>query len=123
MDNKVVFLGNTGVGKTKWAKSRVGTDVSNYKHIATRGVEVHKIDGCNVWDTAGDPRFIGLADGYYQNADYAVIFFDSTRSGYSLEESRHWASDFLRINPTKSIQYYDVSASSSLGLFWIGLLL
>ena len=53
---------------------------------ATVGVEVHPIVfyttrgpiKFNVWDTAGQEKFGGLRDGYYIQAQCAIIMFDVT---------------------------------------------
>ena len=59
---------------------------------ATIGVEVHPIVfytsrghiKFNIWDTAGQEKFGGLRDGYYIQAQCAIIMFDVTaRSTYN----------------------------------------
>ena len=61
-------------------------------HAATIGVEVHPIVfytsrgpiKFNIWDTAGQEKFGGLRDGYYIQAQCAIIMFDVTaRSTYN----------------------------------------
>ena len=51
--------------------------------------------GFNVWDTAGDQRFTGLADGYYINADAAIFFVDNTAE--SRAQLKRWHRDFRRV--------------------------
>ena len=55
-------------------------------YTATMGVEIHPIVfytsrgpiRFNVWDTAGQEKFGGLRDGYYIQAQCAIIMFDVT---------------------------------------------
>lgn len=84
---KVVLMGPSGVGKTRWVDSHF--DLEDHpqiqsrasKHIPTLGMEVHPIvydeKVClRIWDTAGDPKFGGLRDGYYTNADLGVFVYN-----------------------------------------------
>ena len=56
------------------------------KYVATVGAEVHPMDFTtnrgkiifNVWDTAGQEKYAGLRDGYYIQANCAIIMFDVT---------------------------------------------
>ncbi len=60
MNMKIVFLGESGVGKTSLLR-RVTQDIFTEEHLATIGVDFkiknYEIDGINVktqlWDTAG----------------------------------------------------------------------
>ena len=78
---KLILVGDSAAGKSSWVRSLRSLPPLNV-HIPTMGVEVHPITlpstgGKNVifkfWDTAGDPRFIGLGDGYYINSDCAIV--------------------------------------------------
>ena len=82
---KLILVGDGGVGKSTWTKRHL-TGEFEKKYVATLGVEVHPLIfntnygpiRFNVWDTAGDPKFTGLGDGYYIQADAAVAMFDLT---------------------------------------------
>ncbi|KAK7805094.1 hypothetical protein U0070_010859 [Myodes glareolus] len=84
------------------------------KYVATLGVEVHPlvfhtIRGpikFNVWDTAGQEKFGGLCDGYYIQAQCAIIMFDVT-SRVTYKNVPNWHRDL------KNLQYYDISAKSN----------
>lgn len=89
---KIVLLGRGQTGKTTFVR-RLLTGEYSGSYIATLGVEVHPyrfyVKGkdsvskpiCfNVWDTAGQEKFGGLRDGYYIQADAAVVFLDTQGS-------------------------------------------
>lgn len=83
IQRKLVIVGNGGVGKTSFVK-RVRTAEFEKKYVATLGVEVHPITvdvgqphtvKFTVWDTAGQPKFRGLAEGYFIGAHCAIVMF------------------------------------------------
>lgn len=100
---KLVIVGETRVGKTTFVKRHRVGDFEN-KHVATLGVEVHPLrfytnkgEVCfNVWDCAGDPRFVGLSYGYYIQANCAMVFFDVTNRA-SFERVPHWIEELRRV--------------------------
>ncbi|KPP62622.1 hypothetical protein Z043_119182 [Scleropages formosus] len=71
---------------------------------ATLGVEVHPLvfhtnRGAikfNVWDTAGQEKFGGLRDGYYIQAQCAIIMFDVT-SRVTYKNVPNWHRDLVRV--------------------------
>lgn len=89
---KVIFVGNSGSGKSTIVNILSGnlpTQVPDegarlnarlYKHIPTLGVEVHPIRNSTnthvykVWDCAGKEQFGGLREGYYTGATKVLIF-------------------------------------------------
>ena len=84
MSFKVVVIGPAKVGKTGLVR-RLRNLEPTHNYLATLGVEVHPVKftlnyprGCvseiclSIWDCAGDPKFTGLADGYYIGADLAI---------------------------------------------------
>ena len=86
---KICLIGDAQVGKTTWMNrllkptqdpifSKFEWEEGTYK--PTLGVEVHpfryNFKIYNIWDTAGDERFKGLGQGYYQQCDYFFVFFD-----------------------------------------------
>jgi GTP-binding nuclear protein Ran len=93
---KCVIVGNGGVGKTTLVtKHLTGEFVQVYE--PTLGVEVHPIVfnttkgpiRFNIWDTAGQEKFSGLQDGYYVQADCAIVMFDLT-GVLSYRDSKMW---------------------------------
>ena len=82
---KVIIVGDGGVGKTSLVKRHL-TGQFDEKYIATLGVEVHPMrfetnygQVCfNIWDCAGTEKFGGLRDGYYVQANAAIVMYDVT---------------------------------------------
>lgn len=143
---KLVLIGDGGVGKTVLTKRRK-TGEFEKKYITTMGVEVsnlcfHTSAGeiiFNIWDTAGQEKFSGLGDCYYNDADAAIIMFDVTAKCTYRSVPEYYekfttkcpsASVVLcgnkvdcknrRVNPKDitfhrqvNIQYYDISAKSN----------
>lgn len=67
MANKIVLIGQAGIGKTNYVyQIAYGRCVNNYN--PTLGVEVTpiRINGntYNIWDTAGVEKYKGLGDAY-----------------------------------------------------------
>lgn len=84
---KVILVGDAHVGKTTLVQCVLTGEYSNEhnEYIATLGVEVHPIvhqhpigvfRRFNVWDCAGDPRFGGLGEGYYIQAQIAIVMYN-----------------------------------------------
>lgn len=100
---KVVLIGDGSTGKTAFIK-KLMTGEFERKYVATLGVEVSPlhINGItfNVWDCAGQEKFGGLRDGYYVQADCAIVMFDWS-SEISIKSSQQWIVDFTRVCPGK----------------------
>jgi GTP-binding nuclear protein Ran len=102
---KLVFIGDAQTGKTTFAK-RLRVDEFERKYVASLGVEVHPVDyngvSLYVWDTAGDERYTGLAEGYYIQADAAIVFFSVTNRESYNNVRRHIAA-FKRVCPNAPV--------------------
>ncbi|KAK2959361.1 putative GTP-binding nuclear protein GSP2/CNR2 [Blattamonas nauphoetae] len=102
---KVILLGDGAVGKTTWIKRHL-LGVFESKYISTIGVEVHPLVfqtnrgqvNLNVWDTAGQELYGGFRDGYYANADAALLIFDVTNK-QSYNHVDTWYRALRRICP------------------------
>ena len=117
------------------------------KYVAISNVEVHPLVfhtnrgliKFNVWDTAGQEKFGELRDGYYIQAQCAIIMFDVT-SRITYKNVPDWHRDLVRVcenilivlcgskvdikdrkvkaksivfHQKKKLQYYDIFAKSS----------
>uniref|UniRef100_A0A8C1W8A2 GTP-binding nuclear protein Ran n=1 Tax=Cyprinus carpio TaxID=7962 RepID=A0A8C1W8A2_CYPCA len=143
---QLVLVGDGGTGKTTFVKRHL-TGEFEKKYVATLGVEVHPLVfhtnrgpiKYNVWDTAGQEKFGGLRDGYYIQAQCAIIMFDVT-SRVTYKNVPNWHRDLVRVcenipivlcgnkvdikdrkvkaksivfHRKKNLQYYDISAKSN----------
>lgn len=106
---KLILAGDGCSGKTTFLKrlmeERMEGSKMDPKYIATLGVSVHPlklvIDGeeyiFNCWDTAGQPKFGGIREGYYVNGQMVLVFVDlSNPSGIGFVYS-DWYEDVKRV--------------------------
>ncbi|XP_037843985.1 GTP-binding nuclear protein Ran-like [Chlorocebus sabaeus] len=142
---KLVSVGDSGTGKTTFVKRHLTGEFE--QRIATLGVEVHPLVfhtnrgpiKFHVWDTAGQDKFGGLRDGYYNQAQRAITMFDVT-SRVTYKNVSTWHRDQVRVcenisimlcgnkvdiknrkvkaksivfHRRKNLQYYDISAKSN----------
>ena len=91
---KLVVVGDSGVGKTSFV-SRLCNGSFTRKHIPTDGVSVVEFDHFSdeqthfsIWDVAGS-KHVGIADGYYIQADCAIIIVDMTKSNPFANTNNH----------------------------------
>ncbi|KAL4103025.1 hypothetical protein PRIC1_006762 [Phytophthora ramorum] len=101
--NKIVLLGNSGVGKTNLI-SRLHKGEFNEDFASTIGVEflTHaiKVDNADVkaqiWDTAGQERFHAMMSTYYRKAAGALLVFD-VGNRTSLLDVERWLDQLLNV--------------------------
>jgi len=94
---KVSLIGETGSGKTAFIeKLKYGQPIMHYGgRKYTLGVDVSPYDytyennkfRLNLWDCAGDNRYLGLAKNYISNSDLVMIF------GNNKAEFENWITD------------------------------
>ena len=102
---KLVLVGDGGVGKTTFVKRHQNGEFER-KYVPTLGVQVSQLTFqtsagllCfNVWDTAGQERFGGLREGYYLEANCAIVMFDVT-SPATYRNVPTWHRDLIRVCP------------------------
>lgn len=100
---KVVFIGDSGVGKTSIVQ-RIKTSKFDGNFDSTIGAsaitkEIQTPQGMitlNIWDTAGQERYRSLIQTYARNASAAVICFDLT-SLQSFQSLNSWVADIRNI--------------------------
>lgn len=80
---KIVLIGASGVGKTSIIQ-RFGYDSAPVDYKSTIGVDFvikkiqvnGKLVKCQVWDTAGQEKFLAVTRSYFKNADAIMACFD-----------------------------------------------
>ena len=105
---KFIVIGSSGVGKTSILK-RLIDDQFSPDNVSTIGVEymstVVEIDGqavkLQIWDTAGQEVYRGLAPMYYCNACIAIIVYDVTKPE-QIDSVSYWI-DILHQNVGDSV--------------------
>jgi Ras-related protein Rab-32 len=93
---KVLLLGGKKIGKTKFLKKLSNNYKLSNDYAPTIGVDVTTKDiicdnkkiRLNIWDTAGDSRFLGLKEMYYLGADLAIIFRNSLNDSHLIFENK-----------------------------------
>ncbi|ELA41876.1 small GTP-binding protein domain protein [Vittaforma corneae ATCC 50505] len=97
---KIVFLGNTAVGKTTlitqylYSKVHAPTPTIGIDFLTT----THEINGkavrLQLWDTAGQERFHSIIGNYTRNTFLAIIVF-SVDDSKSVDKVESWINDFV----------------------------
>ena len=79
--NKIIVVGNTGVGKTAFVNSVLGRRFDPV-YRATLGLVEHSITisdiKYDIWDTVGQDCFGTLRDASYSGASFALVVVDGT---------------------------------------------
>mmetsp|Transcript_1958 Transcript_1958/g.2815 ORF Transcript_1958/g.2815 Transcript_1958/m.2815 type:complete len:211 (-) Transcript_1958:500-1132(-) len=96
---KVLVVGDVAVGKTSIIQ-RYTNDTFRNDYKTTIGVEfalkpIEVDDKCvniQLWDIAGQDRFIGLLRNFYRNASAAIVVYDIT-SPKTLQNAVKWKAD------------------------------
>lgn len=77
MCDKIIILGNSCSGKTKFINKLMGLNVSNYDYRPTIGFNVFRIrvgdSNYDIWDIAGRDELLGIYDDYFLNAKQCLI--------------------------------------------------
>lgn len=101
MEQKLILVGDGGVGKTTLGKQLLRSEFDP-KYIPTLGVEVFPYEAYNIWDTAGQTKFGGLRSGYYVGGSLAIIMVDAT-SELSANLINDWYNSLKEVNPRMKI--------------------
>ena len=102
---KVVFIGDQGVGKTslitRYATSAFKTDYlpTLGANIVAKEVSVEgRIVTLILWDIAGQERFSGVRDKYYNGASIAAVVYDISAHS-TLKNVKIWLNDVKSYAP------------------------
>lgn len=102
---KLCLLGESGVGKTCVVNrfvSDVFTDHENLTVGAAFTTKTVKVGDNSVlfqiWDTAGQEKYRGLAPMYYRGSAAAVVVYDIT-SEESFDEMQTWITELKQLGP------------------------
>ena len=105
MTYKIVFLGNSGIGKSTMCNTKITKNLkynmdvtigaANYfigLNIRTpTGLQKIKMD---IWDTAGQEKYRSIASIYYRSANAVGLVFDLTDLNSFLSIKNHWIEIF-----------------------------
>ena len=105
---KIIFVGESGVGKTSIIKRLQTNDFNeninptivanySYKSIKINDIKVE----CNIWDTVGGESYRGLGKMFYNNSDIAIFVFDITNSKTFDEIKNFWYNEVKQNAPEK----------------------
>ena len=108
---KLVFMGDSGVGKTCIA-TRISSNIFSPCSEATIGASYfskiiykeNKRYNLNIWDTAGQEKYRCLVPLYYNNADAAIIVYDVT-SKKSFNSAKEYVNELREKTNTKVILF------------------
>jgi len=96
---KILVIGDVATGKTSIIQKYVYKTFAEHHH-ATLGVDFalkrvrveDTLLNVQLWDIAGQERFIGLAPTYYKHAVAAIVVFDISKI-QTLESAKKWKAD------------------------------
>ena len=97
---KIIFVGDGGVGKTTFVKRYLtGKFNADAHYVPTLGFEVPLTNKpFEIWDTAGKEKHSGLREYYYLGAKKAVIMFD-VRNRNSFDNVLVWLARVKKMCP------------------------
>ncbi len=104
--NKVVFLGESKVGKTSIIYRFIYDNFDEYR-ISTIGAESNQKSFIindeeiifELWDTAGQERFRGINSIFYKNAQVGVLVYDITSLNSFKELQKYWYNELIENSP------------------------
>lgn len=101
---KITLVGDGGVGKTSFVL-RTLRNTWTPKYTPTLGTVVTPYNynnNCyNIWDTAGQMKFSGSREQYYDNSDLCIIMCSDNKLTH--KSNIHWYNDFRNSCPDKPI--------------------
>ena len=106
---KLVFLGDTGVGKTSLIK-RYSDNIFEYNITSSKGAFHYekiirtskKLYKVYIWDTTGEERFKSMLSFYYRDAQMVALVY-STVAPETVENLRFWIEEVQEKNNRKCV--------------------
>lgn len=95
---KILFIGDSGVGKTCLRHRITYDSLADYKESYTLGidfsrVQLRDVDGATIqtqmWDTSGQERFRTITTAYFRGVHGIVLVYDVTYA-HSFQGLHHW---------------------------------
>ena len=108
---KVILVGEAGVGKTciivrfinnEYYENAPSTTGANYASKVLEFKEYKKNLQYEIWDTAGEERYRGLAKIFYKDAAIAILVYDIT-SRKSFEEIKNYWHEQIKESSSSNI--------------------
>ena len=108
---KVVWIGESGVGKTsiisrymtdKFSASLGSTPGANFTTKTVFLKDENQSIKFEIWDTAGQEKFRSLAKVFYKNAAICVLVYEITRRASFEELQKFWIEE-IKANASKNI--------------------
>ena len=96
---KVILVGESGVGKTcvivrfisnEYHEGAVSTTGANYASQTLEFKEYKKKLQFDIWDTAGQEKYRGLAKIFYKDASIAILVYDITNRNSFEQIKKYW---------------------------------
>ncbi len=101
---KICLLGDGAVGKTSLRRSFLGEGFNEAYTMsigADFAVKTVSMDGerivCQIWDLAGQPRFMGVREIYYRGTQACLLVYDITKPE-SFKNIASWVNELTRNN-------------------------
>lgn len=113
---KLIFIGDSSVGKTSILKKYTNTNTETSTTIGTeftkKYIEKYKLS-LQIWDCAGQERFRALTRVYFRNTDVCILVFDLSTPSSLLSIKNYWINAYLQ-NSTKNHKFILVGNKSDL---------
>jgi GTP-binding nuclear protein Ran len=119
---KIIIIADGGVGKTSFINHQKNI-MFDPRYEPTKGKVIHPISFntnygeiiFNVWDTAGKEKYNNSFDSYYNQANGAIVMFDTT-SKVSLRSVNKYISDITKKAGDIPINIYGTKCDISNGI-------
>ncbi|MFW9945442.1 MAG: Rab family GTPase [Candidatus Odinarchaeota archaeon] len=101
---KIIIIGDPGVGKTSLVKKFISGQFSrDYKASIGTNLFIKKMESdsdekisLNLWDIAGQERWVKMRHLYYSGSDGALIVGDITRKNTFYQITKFWTPDLKK---------------------------